>query len=399
MRARLLAASLVLGAPFGCAPSRPPATPAAPPAAGAFRHPGVVVTRASLEFVKARIRAGEEPWTSALAKTAERFGALAYRAEPFAVVECGPYSKPSVGCMEERNDALAAYTHALRWYFTGDVAHARKAIEIMNAWSAVLKDHANSNERLQAAWVGALWPRAAEIIRHTYDGWAPGEVERFRVLLRDVYLPEIAVSAGGTNGNWELTMADAMLGIAVFLDDRATFDHALARWRKRVPAYIYMEADGPRPIPPPDAGKDEPAALKKYWYGQERLADGVGQETCRDLAHLAYGLASIAHAAETARIQGVDLYEEESARIRAGLERHAAYLNGEPVPEWLCGGKLDLGDYKSLVTWEIALNHYEKRKGLALPQTRRLVEKIRPTGTYLHMAWETLTHAESGENR
>ena len=29
------------------------------------------------------------------------------------------------------------YTHALLWYITEDVRHARKAAEILDAWSAV----------------------------------------------------------------------------------------------------------------------------------------------------------------------------------------------------------------------------------------------------------------------
>jgi hypothetical protein len=45
---------------------------------------------------------------------------------------------------------------------------------------------------------------------------------------------------------------------------------------------------------------------------------------------------------------------------------------------------------------EIALNHFVTRRGGSLPETARVVAKIRPSGTGHHMAWETLTHAGLG---
>jgi hypothetical protein len=39
---------------------------------------------------------------------------------PRAVVECGANSLPNNGCTDERNDALAAYTQALLWFFIGN---------------------------------------------------------------------------------------------------------------------------------------------------------------------------------------------------------------------------------------------------------------------------------------
>ena len=39
-------------------------------------------------------------------------------------------------------------------------------------------------------------------------------------------------------------MIEAALDIGVFLDDRVVFDRAVARWRRRVPAYFYLASDG-----------------------------------------------------------------------------------------------------------------------------------------------------------
>lgn len=357
-----------------------------------FQHPGVLNTRAQLERVREHVQAGEEPWKPAFEKMrASRYASLDYTPKPRALVECGPYSNPDVGCRDERADAIAAYTHALLWAITREPAHAKKAIAILNAWSAVVQGHAGHNAPLQASWTASITPRAAEILRHTYDGWPADEVERFGRMLRTAYLPVIEEGRPGYNGNWELSMIEAMTGSAVFLDDRALFDKAIAMWRKRVPAYFYLATDGPLPVPPPLGNKSAREDLVKYWYGQEKFVDGLAQETCRDFGHTEMGLAAMIDTAETARIQGVDLYGAEEKRITAALEFHAGFLLGDPIPAWLGGGKLDL---RTIPTWEIAFNHYHGRRGLPLPRTEKLIlAKVRPSGADIFMDWETLTHA------
>jgi hypothetical protein len=219
--------------------------------AQSFRHPGVLVSREQLDFLKGRIAVGAQPWKAAYDRMrSSSYASLSYAPKPRAVVECGSYSNPNYGCSDERNDAVAAYTHALLWHFTGNAAHAQKAIAILNAWSATIQSHTNSNAPLQSAWAASLWPRAAEILRHTGAGWGAGDVTRFASMLRNAYIPYIQ-NGSGANGNWELSMIEALMHCAVFLDDRTLFDKALSMWRKRVPAYFYLAKDGPLPVPPP----------------------------------------------------------------------------------------------------------------------------------------------------
>jgi hypothetical protein len=364
--------------------------------ATAFRHPGILVNRAQLDLVRDRVRAGEEPWKGIAERMRERYGDLAWQPRARPVVDCGPYSRPNNGCSDERNDAVAAYTHALLWHVTGNQAHAAKAAEILDAWASTLRDHTGHNARLQAGWAAAVFPRSAEILRATSPAWPRDQQQRFAELLRRVFLPMVTRSAEGTNGNWDLVMIEAAVVMGVYLDDRPVFDRAIARWRRRVPAYIYMRADGPRPAPPPDGGKDSPERLLAYWHDQSTLVDGLAQETCRDFGHTAYGIASAISVAETAFQQGIDLYAEHAARLRAALELHADYLLGTPAPGWLCGGRLDL---RLLPTWEIGFNHFHGRLGLPLPLTQRLIETAVRThrrGVDHHIVWETFTHARAG---
>ena len=358
-----------------------------------FVHPGVLLNKEMLDFVKAKIASGAEPWTTALARaTSNALGSKSYVPHPFVTVDCGSYSNPDNGCTEEKNDANAAYTQALLFYHTGDMAYAKKAIEIMNAWSSTLKEHTNSNAPLQAAWAAESFPRAAEIIRHAGASWADADVAQFAKMLKEVYLPML-INGSSSNGNWELSMIEAVIHIGVFTDDRTTFDKGLAMWRERVPAYVYIASDGPTPVPPPRGGKTG-AALTSFWYGQSMMMDGLSQETCRDLGHVQYGLAAMINAAETVLIQGVDLFAEQADRIAAALEFHAKLINGAPVPATLCGGVLTAVSADPM--WEIGYNAYATRLARALPETQMVIQAIRPTAVDHHMAWETLTHGGIG---
>jgi hypothetical protein len=363
------------------------------PSDGVFRHPGVLVNAAQLALIREQVKQGAQPWKGAydLAASSAQ-AALDHVAKPREMVVCGSGSNPNLGCSDERSDAQAAYTQILLWNITGDEARARKAVEILNAWN-VLVGHGDSNAPLQAGWSGAVFARAAELTARTYTGWAAADVDKFKAMLRAAFLP-LVNKTSGANGNWELVMTEASIGIAVFLDDRAVFDQAVARWRKRVPAYVYLSSDGPTPVPPPAGNKTTPAELAAFWNDPGAYVDGLAQESCRDFGHTEWGLAAAVNTAETALQQGVDLYAAESARLRAGLEFHAQYtLHAAPWPASLCGGMQPTG---SIPTWEIAYNHYATRLGLPLPFTKRLIDMRRPMGVSYFVVWETLTHGDSG---
>ncbi|MFI6478380.1 alginate lyase family protein [Nonomuraea sp. NPDC050663] len=355
-----------------------------------FTHPGVLLGRAQLDVMRARVRAGAQPWKSAFDQMmAHNLASLSRTPKPRAVVECGSYSNPNHGCTDERQDALAAYTMALAWYVTEDTRYATKAIQYMDAWSATLRDHTNSNAPLQSAWSASSWPRAAEIIRYTYSGWSQAGIDRFSTMLRTVYLPEV-INGSNSNGNWELSMMEAALGIAVFLEDRSAYDRAVARWRNRVPAFIYLDSDGELPRTVPGSGLDTRSEIVGYWHGQTTFVNGLAQETCRDFVHTGYGLSAVSHFAETTRLQGQDLYPEIADRLRHALGLHSKYELGTAPPSWLCGGSLKRG--LGPIT-EVGFNALHNRMGYAMSNTQALTEQRRPAGTnVLFVAWETLTH-------
>ncbi|MEV4348825.1 alginate lyase family protein [Actinoplanes sp. NPDC049596] len=356
-----------------------------------FAHPGVLVSRAQLDFVKGRVAAGAQPWSNAYTQMmASRYASLSRTPAPRATVECGSYSNPNNGCTDEREDAIAAYTDALAWYLTGNAAYAQKSIALMDAWSATIKSHTNSNAPLQTGWAGSVWPRAAEIIKYTYSSW-PNQA-RFATMLRNVYLP-VVIQGSSSNGNWELSMMEAAVGISVFLDDKAGYDRAITRFKARAEAYVYVAADGSQPKYPPVGSVDTRAELISYWQGQSTFVDGLSQETCRDFVHTGYGLSAISHVAETTRIQGEDLWPALADRTRHALGFHTKFENGAAVPSNICGGSVVKG--LGPVT-EVAFNALGNRLGYAMSNTQTYTEAKRPQGTNnLFVAWETLTHANN----
>jgi len=378
----------------GTTPTTPPTTtpPTTPPPTGGFVHPGVLVSRGQLDFIKGRVAAQAQPWLNAYNQMlAHNLLSQSRQPTPRAVVECGSFSMPNNGCTNERQDALAAYGNALAWYITGNAAYAQKAIQYLNAWSPVLQSHTNSNAPLQTGWAGSSWPRAAEIIRYTYTGWAQADIDRFSTMLRTAYLPML-MPGSNSNGNWETTMMEAAIGISVFLNDRNSYNAALTKFNGRVPAFVYLTSDGAFPRAAPGSGLTTRAQIAAYWQGQNVFVDGLAQETCRDFVHTGYGLANIAHVAETTRIQGNDLWPSLANRMAATLEFHSNLELGAAPPANICGGTVTRGLGPAT---EVGLNALT-RLGRSLPRTQQLTASRRPAQTnVLFIGWDTLTHAQN----
>lgn len=364
----------------------------------AFVHPGVYVSKSQLDLMRSQVKAKKGPmYNSFLIASAGKFGKLDYEVQgPPAggVVECGSYDKPNIGCSAQDSDSMAAYTQSLLWYITGNKQYAANAIKILNTWATQLTQYTNKNAPLKAAWGAELWPRAAEILRYSNASWKPEDIAAFSKMLTNVVLPMIE-KGSGSNGNWELSMVDAMMGIAVFNEDRKLMNHAEAMWKERLPTYIYLsELDGPHPKPLPRG------AAYTHWYGTTDLnqsVDGMTQETCRDLGHTSMGVGAAISAAETSHIQGGKLYEAEQKRLVAAMEFDThLLLKKDPVPELVCGGKVD---YAHSSTFVVGYNEFHNRLGIAMPYTKEWVEEYvekDPTpGITFMIVYEALTHGEN----
>jgi hypothetical protein len=366
-----------------------------------MKHPGVLVSGEQLNFIARQVQEKKEPIYGEFQKAvASQYAVLDYKLQgppTTGIIECGSYSKPDHGCHAEDADATAAYLQAVLWWITGDHRYADNSIRIMNTYSRQLKGYTLSNAPLQAAWTAEMWPRAAEIIRYSDAGWKPEDARAFSDMLTKVSLPMIHEGAP-QNGNWELSMIEGMMGIAVFTDDRALLDYAEKMWHERVPAYFYnfkIDGDQPKPLPR--------GAGRTTWNGAtvfDASTSGIAQETCRDLGHTGYGLAATMNAAETAHIQGDKLFESEETRLMAAMEFDAhLLLRKEPVPTAVCGGAVHYGDGNTL---GIGYNEYHDRLGQSLPETRQWLDHVLalPEPVDFHMVvFELLTHGEDANSK
>ena len=402
-----------------------------------FVHPGLHVSQAQLDFVRAKIAAGAQPWTGQLSKAVNsRYANTAWTPQPVQTMRCGNSgSTVDIGCFNSRQDALRAYTLALLWYHTREQRYADAAIRILDAYADTLQtilfidgDNSTYNGPLQAAWLAELFPRSAEILRYSGAGWPQEKAVRFGDMLKRAVLPRIVNNWAGGGSNWNNSMTNGVMNIAIYTDDKALFDKSLAMWRRLVPETYYLTSDGAVPVVPPDYrnadGSWKSGMMLKNWRGQTEFGtarvNGISMEACRDFGHATMSIASISQAAETALIQGVDLYAEQEERLIASAEFMARFLvphapnnNGQltiPVESWLCARRSQYVEKNDvpvpnntievqiLPTWEILFNHYVTRKGRSMPSTTALIPRVRAGGpaTDLQMSWETLTHAGVG---
>ena len=233
-----------------------------------FIHPGVLLSGRQLSYVKAQVAANATPFVESLAKA---------RANTFVnsranaamspgwngTISCGFFDSADYGCRNASADGESALLQAYLWAVTGEAAWAARATGILDFYGGRLKAIASSwgNGALVAAWLADMFARAAELLASTGAPWPAAGA--FRAMLQTVLVPAI-YDGSCDNGNWELAMCEGLAGIAVFCENRTLWDHALAMWGVRVPAYIYVEEDGPTPRPgPARCGKYSP-----FWYNQ-----------------------------------------------------------------------------------------------------------------------------------
>lgn len=328
-----------------------------------FIHPGLLHTRADLDRMRQKVAAGLEPWKGGFDKLRLHSQSRSdWKIHgPFEVVNRDSWN--SCGNTEMYLDGNAAYQNALMWCITGEEAHARKAVQILNAWAGTLRKMSGRDVQLAAGLSGFKFVSAAELMRYTYPGWTSDDVVRFKGMLMDVIYPPIKDFATFANGNWDGACIKTIMAIGVFCDDRVLFDRAVDYYRNgmgngRLTHYIFDDS-------------------------------GQCQESGRDQAHTQLGLGLLAEACEIAWNQGVDLYGETDNRLLKGFEYTARYNLGQDVPfvahvditgkyRQKTISKLGRGELRQI--YEMALNHYENRRGLTARYTRQAAEKMRPDG-------------------
>jgi hypothetical protein len=339
---------------------------------GSLKHPGLLNNNAELGFMRDQVIAKAEPWLGGYNKIPD------YRnwiPQPVAAYRDGvghegdPYDTVMRMLV---HDARAAYGAALRWTVTHDTAYAKKAMEILDAWSGKLQQiDTRDDGSLSTSYCWPTMIYAAEIIRYTYKGWPAQDQQRFSSLLKSIVWPATSFAANKDNGNnWKSLALFCRLTIAVFLDDRDLFNNQVDLLKNQITYYIYE--------------------------------NGQCLETPRDLWHSQMGMAPLAAAAEIAWHQGVDLYSYAGNRLLKGVEWHIPFLLGATAgwPTVFSSTEKKYKGYPAPGTaseiwafYELVYNHYHNRMGLETPNTLRLLQLNRPEEFSRTGGWGTATHS------
>lgn len=356
MKCALFLSISLLASVMACAQDKP-AVPAP------FVHPGLLHSQADLDRMRQRVAAHEEPWQGGFEKLRQDgFSQADWKLRgPFEVVTRSPQEVQ--GNPQMVQDCNAAYQNALMWCITGNEAHARKTVQILNAWAGRLARMDGRDVILAAGLNGFKLVNAAELMRYTYPAWKREDVVKMERLCKEVILPPIRDFATFANGNWDGACIKTVMAIGVFCDDRALFDRAADYFRHgqgngMITHYVINEA-------------------------------GQCQESGRDQQHTQLGLGALAETCEVAWHQGVDLYGEADNRLLRGFEYTARYNLGNEVP--FVPDVDTTGKYKHRKistegrntlrpVFEMVWNHYHIRKGLEAPFVKQAADKLRPEG-------------------
>jgi hypothetical protein len=265
---------------------------------------------------------------------------------------------------------------------TGNAQHAQKAIQIIDAWSAVFVEIVPADgspgvqDSLEADWYAPIWVNAAEILRHYGgSGWTSANINRFGSRMANHFRQHANgwAGSGGCCPNQGISAAYARMAVGIYLDDQATYDSGLNHYRNTMLA---------RSVAP----SGELLEIN-------RIAGG-------DCGHSAYNIEGGVQIAELAYHQGgADLYQlklsgDTTPRLLSGIEWMARCItNGQNTTS---EGFVHCSTQKPL-GFEAAYNHYINRlSGYSLPNTSALLGQIRPLdqGTGKFVPWDTLTHAQ-----
>jgi len=314
-----------------------------------FIHPGLLQSREDLEYVRRKIT-DKDPVFLLAFENLQQASSLDFRPQPYTHVVRGSYGREGQGHRELSASALAAHQHALLWYITQDKAHARKAIEIIQAWSSTLWDFDGNDAKLIAALTGQHFLNAAEILRYTGAGWEDEDIAAFSKLMLTVFYPVMEGFFAEANGNWDAAMINTLLGIGVFTDRPDIF-------KKAVDRFYWGPTNG---------------GITKYIY-----PNGQIQESTRDWPHVQLGLGEFAKAAQIAWTQGVDFYGVADERLALGVEYTCKFMLGEEVPVYGPISNRGRGEFRDI--YESVYTHYSSQRGTPMPYTERAIAMTRPT--------------------
>lgn len=257
-----------------------------------------------------------------------------------------------------------AYMHAVAWAMTKDRRHADKVNEILDAWARGCKSFVGPNGPIEASWGTAGMARAAELVKYVHDGsgWKPETGKRYFSWVDRLLWKHITAKLAWdkTGNNWQLIKLEAQLQVELFRNNATYLQQAAQRYKQIHDTFLDSR--------------------------------GVNSDFRREMIHGAMALGSLINIAEMLYQQGIDVYSHRNALLLRAIELGSGVLLGEPSP---VPQQNPQSNQYVPVGYDIAINHYTRRKRLAMPKTTELMHKKRPERVALAWGLGTLTHKDT----
>jgi hypothetical protein len=334
-----------------------------------FRHP-MLHSAQKVEMMRILIERQIEPaYGSWLLLKEHPLARLDYKPNaPMPVISRDGAFAYTKGKMEQ--DFNAVMLNALHYVVSGEDAHAEKALDILSIYADSLRYIPETNDApLLAGLEGFKIIYALDVLRYVYSEKKPKGVkrrlEKVEGMFKRLFLPimeKFYATPAYTNGNWGPVITKTYMAAGIYFNDRKMYSFACD---------FYLN------------GHDN-GTIANYIDGET----GQSQEAGRDQGHPQLALGSMAMVCELAWRQGDDLWSALDMRLLKGYEYIAQYNLGENVPfrtwtdvtgkycNWQVISEKSRGRFSPI--YEIAYNHYFRRKGFAMPYTKRVLDQTRP---------------------
>jgi hypothetical protein len=333
-----------------------------------FIHPGVLHTGERIKHMRILVEEQVQPAYGSWLLLKENNRAQAdYKMQgPFRVISRDGAFGYTKNKME--SDFSAAYLNSLMWILTNDKAHAEKSLEILCAYADSLQMIPKTNDApLLAGLEGFKIIYSLEILKHTYPNISKKKIRKIEHMFNRMFIPimdRFYATPPYTNGNWGPVVTKTYIAAGIYFNNRKMYDFAKN-------FYLHAHDNG---------------TIENYIDGKT----GQTQESGRDQGHPQLALGAMATVCELAWQQGDDLYSALDNRLLKGYEYVAKYNLGYDVPfrqwtditgkycNWAVISERSRGSFRPI--YEIACNHFFRRKGFAMPYTLEVLKKIRPEG-------------------
>lgn len=332
-----------------------------------FVHPGGLHTEA--DFERMRQHKTETPWKESWQQILSDGYSSSSRGNEANYDNIGGGGNRQAAA----RDAYTAYLNTLRWHIDGTTANADNAVRILNAWAN--RCTTASGELFQLPIFAMV--QAAEMLRN-YSGWKTADQEKFKTLVRNVFLPAcLDFWTNCTHESWAGPAAAANMIMGVYLDDEDVYNQAVA---------YFKGGDYWKAIGKPGHGHTIGSVMNVVFDSETGQIGEMG----RDQPHAILGPAFLALLCQIAWNQGDDLYSFDNNRLLKGFEYYCKYQLNNPVP-WITYQWCASGDYSwfhistsdgrrtnNSPIYEMLYNHYVVTKGLDAPYLTKLVNLARP---------------------